>query len=102
MPVFQPDRCSPIRPSVTCPGRREAIERGAFWWDFAVGGYVCSDIPTRESNWRAKYFNGDFTGERYRLERCPFCGIPLPDLWPDDNRIQGPRHHQADGGEGNE
>jgi hypothetical protein len=81
-----------------CSGRADAVERGAFWWDFKVGGYVSSDIATRESNWRAKYYTGDMTGERYRLERCPYCGIPLPDKWPDDlHEGRNPRLGQCDG-----
>lgn len=80
--LFGVIRCSPTKPHVVCEGRREAARRGTLWWDHKLGGYVSSEMPLRETSWRGKYYNGDATGERYVLERCPFCSASLPDLWP--------------------
>jgi hypothetical protein len=96
MPVVM-SHCHPHNPTIICHGRAEAKSRGAFWWDFRVDGYVCSDLPKRSASWRAKYYNLDeHDGENYRLEICPFCGMALPILFPPDELPS----KQADGAEG--
>ncbi len=81
--------CHPHNPSIICQGRHEARVRGAFFWDMAIGGYVCSDLPTRRSSFRAKYYEMDVSdGLPYRLEICPFCGMQLPALFGEESEMR--------------
>jgi hypothetical protein len=93
---IHPSHCHPKQPSIVCPGRADSVRRGAFWWEMKIGGYVSTDIAKRETNWRGKYYNGDHTGELYRLEICPWCGMELPQLFPDPSEMS-----VTDGEDGN-
>jgi hypothetical protein len=78
--------CHPKLPGIVCEGRASAVRAGYFWWEMKLGGYVCSLIPTRKASWRAKFYDLDeHDGEMYVLELCPFCGMDLPQLFPDSS-----------------
>lgn len=82
------NRCHPYQADLVCRGRFDAVMRGAFGWDDNIGGYVCNDLNLRQQSepkdashkWRRIYYGvEDCTGEPWRLERCPFCSMPLPE-----------------------
>ncbi len=80
--------CHPHQPAIICEGRAEAKSRGAFLWDMRIQGYICTDLPVRKASFRAKYYNLDeHDGEHYRLEICCFCGMQLPELFPEGREM---------------
>jgi hypothetical protein len=81
-------KCHPYRADHVCRGRFDAVMRGAFGWDEDLKGFVCNDLLVRtrseakdnDSRWRRIFYEvEDHTGEPWTLERCPYCGFPLPE-----------------------
>lgn len=70
--------CDPKYISLICDGRVDAMRRKAFVWNHELMGWVDLTAPPRISTDRAKYYNGDHTGEPYIWKDCPFCGHELP------------------------
>lgn len=86
--VKEMSHCHPHNPGIVCHDRATAVRAGIFFWDMRIGGYICTDLPTRTASFRAKYYNLDeHEGEHYRLEICPWCGMQLPELFPDSREM---------------
>jgi hypothetical protein len=77
-----PEKCNPDIPSACCDGRRLAVRRGEFWWDYEREGWVSVMNPLRSMrDWRTIWAAGsNSNGDPYILDICPYCGCELPVL----------------------
>jgi hypothetical protein len=76
------EKCHPSIATSCCPGRREAVRSGEFYWHLRLEGWVDKTLPTRTMTFEAIYrAETDSNGRPYLLERCPWCSCDLPILF---------------------
>ena len=76
-----PLRCDPTNELIACAERKAATQRGEFFHDYRLGGWVYVHTPPRRPlGARGHYFNEGPLPPMLHTEICPFCGGGLPEL----------------------